>query len=67
MGRMGAGQPDVLLDCCFSNPDAEFHEFTTDAFRTPDAVLPGHLLDQGDGFVRYPGAPTPMARLEPPE
>ena len=38
-----------------------------DAFRTPEAILSGHLLDQGDGFVRYPGAPTPVAGLEPPE
>jgi len=47
--------------------DSEFHEFTTDALHAPEAVLPGHLLDQRDGFGGDPGAPTPVAGLEPPE
>jgi hypothetical protein len=50
IGGAGACQPDVLLDCCLSNPEAEFHEFATDALHAPEAVLPGHLLDQRDGF-----------------
>jgi hypothetical protein len=38
-----------------------------DGLYAPKAVLPGHLLDQSDGFQGDPGAPTPIARLEPPE
>ena len=44
--------------------DSEFHEFATDAFRAPQGILPGHLLDQSDGFGGYPGAPNPVAGLE---
>jgi len=61
------GQSRVLLDRRPSDVNSEFHEFTTDALHAPEAVLSGHLLDQGDGFVRYPRAPTPVAGLEPPE
>ena len=67
MGGAGACQADVLLDCVPGNPDAEFYEFTTDALHAPEAVLPGHLLDQGDGLAGNPGAPTPVAGLDPPE
>jgi len=75
VGGVGACQADVLVDgrppACgpgqTRDPGAKFHEFTTDAFRTPDVVLPGHLLDQGDGFGGYPGPPAPVAGLEPPE
>jgi len=58
---------DVLLDCGLGNPDAEFHEFAADAFPSPETVLPGHLLDQGDGFACYPWAPAPEVRFELPE
>jgi len=37
------------------------------AFRTPQAVLLSHLLDQGDGFACYPWAPAPEAGFELPE
>ena len=43
------------------------YEFTTDALHAPETVLPGHLLAQSDGFRCDPGAPTPVAGLEPPE
>jgi len=67
MGGVGACQADELLDCRSRDPYAEFHEFTTDALHAPEAVLPVHLLDQSDGFRGDPGAPTPVAGLEPPE
>ena len=67
MGGVGACQADVLLDRRPCGLDAEFHEFATDALRAPEAILPGHLLDQSDGFAGYPGAPTPVAGLEPPQ
>ena len=63
MGGVGACQAYVLLGCGLGNPDAEFHEFTTDALRAPEAVLPGHLLDQSDGFRGYPGAPPRLRDL----
>ena len=47
--------------------NAELHEFTTDALHAPEAILPGHLLDQSDGFQGDPGAATPIAGLEPPK
>ena len=55
----------ATIDTC--DLDAEFHEFATDALPAPEAILPGHLLNQRDGFAVYPGAATPVARLEPPE
>jgi hypothetical protein len=67
MGGVGACQADVLLNCRPCEVDAEFHEFATDAIHAPEAVLPGHLLDQSDGFRGDPGAPTPIAKLEPPK
>jgi len=67
VGGVGACQADVLVDGRPRDPDAEFHEFTTDALHAPEAVLPGHLLDQGDRFRCDPRAPTPVAGLEPPE
>ena len=67
MGGAGACQADVLLDCGLGEPDAEFHEFTTDALHAPETFLPGNLLDQGDGLLGDSGAPTPVAGLEPPE
>jgi hypothetical protein len=67
MGGVGARQADVLVDRRPGDPDAELHEFTTDALHSPEAVLPGHLLDYGDGFRCRPGAPTPVVGLEPTE
>ena len=65
-GTSGLWSPGLRLGQV-GNPGAEFHELAMDALHTPEAVLPGHLLDQSDGFVRYPGAPTPVAGLEPPK
>ena len=66
-GCTSGSSPSGLRLAQACNPDTEFHEFATDALHAPEAVLPGHLLDQGDGFRGYPGAPTPIAGLEPPE
>ena len=57
MGGVGACQADVLLDRRPSDLNSEFHEFAMNALDAPEAILPGHLLDQGDGFAGYPGAP----------
>ena len=46
---------------------SESSEFAMDALHAPEAILSGHLLDQSDGFQGDPGAPTLIARLEPPE
>jgi len=56
MGGVRACQADVLLDRRPRDPDAEFHEFTTDSLHAPEAILPGHLLDQGDRFRCDPWA-----------
>ena len=60
-------QARVLLDRRPRDPEAEVHEFTTDALHAPEAIRPGHLLDQSDGFQGDSGGPTPVAGLEPPE
>ena len=40
----------VLLDGAFADFDPQFEQFSTDAFCTPQEILPGYLLDQLDGF-----------------
>jgi hypothetical protein len=49
------------------NPGWFIRENPPLGFRTPQAVLPSHLLDQGDGFACYPWAPAPEAGFELPE
>ena len=64
MGGVGACQADVLMDRRPCEVDTELQKFATDALHAPEAVLPGHLLDQSDGFGGSPGAPTPFAGLD---
>jgi len=57
-----------ILSCGLGNTDAESHAFATDKLYAPEAILPGHLLDRGDGFSGDPGVPVPpVAGLGPPE
>jgi hypothetical protein len=48
---VGANRPHVLLDSALAHPYAQFQEFPTDPFSTPESILPRHLPDQGDGFL----------------
>jgi hypothetical protein len=66
-GRTSGSSTPGLRPGQASDVNSEFHEFATDALHAPEAVLPGHLLDQGDRFRCDPRAPTPVAGLEPPE
>ena len=40
----------VLLDRAFADLDPQLQQFSADAFCTPQKVIPGHLLDELDGF-----------------
>ena len=40
----------VLLDRALADLDAQLQQFSADAFCTPQKVIPGHLLDELDGF-----------------
>jgi|SRR5215471_13058701 len=47
--------------------DAYLEQFTPDAFCTPQSVVPGHLLDQGHGFLGDPWLERSCPRLVLPK
>src|SRR5260370_1097812 len=47
---VGANRPHVFLNGSFADMDAQFQEFSANPLSAPEAILPGHLPDQGDGF-----------------
>ncbi len=49
---VGTNSSHVFLDRPLADRYAQFQEFTPDAFSTPEPILSGHLLDQGDGLCR---------------
>jgi hypothetical protein len=66
-GGEGPFQTDVFQDRRPCDLDAEFHDLAADALCAPQAILRGHLLDQGDGFECYLGTPGVGPGLELPE
>jgi len=50
----GAHGSHVLLNGALADADAQFEEFTTNPFCSPQSVVPCHFLDQGDGLGGYP-------------
>jgi len=50
-----ANVPHVLLNGSLAHPNAKFQQFPSNAFGPPEPILPGHLPDQGDGFLGYFG------------
>ena len=56
-GRTSGLLPPGLRPGQACEVDTELKKFATDALHAPEAVLPGHLLDQSDGFGGHPGAP----------
>ena len=49
----GAHGSHVLLNGSLADADAQFEEFTTNPFCSPQSVVPCHFLDQGDGLGGY--------------
>jgi len=47
---VGANSSHVLLDRALADPQAQFQEFSANALSTPEPIVSGHLLDQGDRF-----------------
>jgi hypothetical protein len=45
-----ANRPHVLLDRALAHTDAEFQQFSTNPFSTPEPIVLRHLPDQGDGL-----------------
>ncbi len=50
----GAHGSHVLLNGPLADADAQFEEFTTKPFCSPQSVVPCHFIDQGDGLCGYP-------------
>ena len=65
MGGVGGVPDERTPGLWFWHPDAEDHEFTSDALHAPGAVLLDHLLDQGSGFRGGRGAAASVAGPEP--
>ena len=40
----------VLLNRAFADADTQFEQFASDPFRSPEPIVPRHLLDQGDSL-----------------
>ena len=47
---VGANVPHVLLDGALAHPKAQFQQFPTNPFSTPQSIILRHLPDQGNRF-----------------
>jgi hypothetical protein len=54
MWSCGAHSSHVLLNGAFRNVNAQLEEFASDAFCSPQSVVPCHLPNQGDGLLGDP-------------
>lgn len=62
-----AGAPrQIALDRALANANAEFEEFTTNTFRTPQTIFRRESLDEVDGFLSNPWPPRRGPRFSPP-
>ena len=67
MGSCGAHSSHVLLNGSFRNVNAQLEEFASDAFCSPQAVVPCHLLNQGHRLLRDPWLERSCSGLVLPE
>ena len=67
MWSCGAHSSHVLLNGAFANPNAQLEEFASDAFCSPQAVVPCHLLNQGHRLLRDPWLERSCSGLVLPE
>src|SRR5215469_12058712 len=50
----GTDLPHVLLNGPLADVDSQFEQFATNTLCSPQAIVPGHLLDQGHGLLGDP-------------
>src|SRR5215472_16372587 len=67
MWACGTHSSHVLLNGSFRNVNAQLEEFASDAFCSPQAVVPCHLLNQGHRLLRDPWLERSCPRLVLPE
>ena len=67
MWSCGAHSSHVLLNGSFRNVNAQLEEFASDAFCSPQAVVPCHLLIQGHRLLRDPWLERSCSGLVLPE
>ena len=63
----GAHGSHVLLYGPLADADAQFQEFTTHPFCSPESIVPCHLLNQGDGLLGDPWFGRSSPRLVLPK
>src|SRR5215831_12608 len=51
MWSFGTHSSHVLLNGALADVDAELEQFAPDALCSPQLIVPGHLLDQGDRLL----------------